>query len=107
MPYKNIIFKIKREDDSRVKLSEEQRQEIKDLYGKISQRKLAKAYGVSRRLIIFIGCPEKLEQNKIERKLRGGSTIYYNKDKQRDYMKKHRHHKQALYLQGKLEGEQE
>lgn len=102
MPYKHTNLLIKREDDKRVKLSDEQKKEIKELYGKVSQRKLAEMYGVSRRLIIFIGCPEKKEQNLLARKLSCGSKQYYNKDKWRETMRHFRKRKQELYLQNKL-----
>ena len=32
---------------------------------------------------------------------RGGSKIYYSKEKNREYMKLHRHHKQEIYLKEK------
>jgi len=102
MPYKHKDLKIYRADDRRVKLSDEDREEIKKLYGTISQRKLASKYNVSRRLIIFIGCPEKYERNLKQREERGGSKIYYKKEKHTKAMKKHRQHKQKLYLDGKL-----
>lgn len=104
MPFKFETDKlhIPRSKDKRVKLTLEQRKEIKELYGTISQRKIAKAYGVSRRLIIFIGCPEKLKRNLQQRALSGGSMQYYDKDKQREYTKTHRTDKQKLYLNGEL-----
>lgn len=105
MPYKfeYTNLHIPRELDKRVKLSLEQRKEIKKLYGKVSQRKLAEMYGVSRRLIQFIGCPEKKERDLELRKLRGGSAIYYNKDKWREQMKSHRRYKKKLFDKNKLE----
>ena len=104
MPYKfdTDKLKIQRCDDKRVKLSLEQREEIKELYGKISQRKLAKMYDVSRRLIIFIGCPEKQERNLQQRKESGGSSQYHDTEKQRLYMRTHRENKQELMLKGRL-----
>ena len=105
MPYKySYTHKlIPRELDKRVKLSLEEREQIKFWYGRISQRRLAHMYGVSRRLIIFIGDPEKYEKNLVNRKLRGGSKAYYDKDKHRDAMKKHRRRKQELCLKNELE----
>lgn len=103
MPYKHIHYKIKEGDDKRIKLTDSDRLEIKKAYGKVSQRKLAKFYGVSRRLIIFIGCPEKQKENLQRREERGGTMNYYSKEKHRIAMKKHRQHKQELYLQNKLE----
>jgi predicted house-cleaning noncanonical NTP pyrophosphatase (MazG superfamily) len=104
MPYKFETQKlhIPRDYDRRVKLTEEQREEIRELYGTISQRKLAKMYDVSRRLIQFIGCPEKHEKNLEQRKASGGSMQYYDRDKQRRYARNHRRYKQQLNKEGKL-----
>ena len=99
MPYTSEKIKLPRKYDRRVKLSKEDREEIKELYGSVSQRKLAKRYNVSRRLIIFIGDPEKYKRNK---ELRKDSTWYYNKEKNKNYMKRHRRYKQQLYLEGKI-----
>ncbi len=104
MPYKFEYDKliIPRDKDKRVKLTQEQREQIKQLYGKISQRKLAKMFGVSRRLIIFIGCPEKHKKNLEQRKLRGGSKIYYDTKKATKYRRIHRKNKYELYKKGEL-----
>jgi transposase len=105
MPYKHTEKLINRKDDRRVKLSPQDRVEIFDLYaaGISSQRELARVYGVSRRLIQFIVDPAKAEANKQRAKERGGYKRYYDKEKRKVYMKNHRHYKQELYLQGKLE----
>ena len=104
MPYKfeYTHLQIPEEKDRRIKLSDSERQEIKEMYGKISQRKLAKLFGVSRRLVIFIGCPEKYKLNLQQRKERGGSMIYYDTEKSRKSMKEHRDYKKELYLRGEL-----
>ena len=104
MPYKYGLKKLRipREKDKRVKLSLEERDLIKKLYGEISQRKLAAMFGVSRRLIIFIGCPEKYQRNLEQRKARGGSSYYYDAEKHKEYMKRYRRSKQILYLKNEL-----
>jgi len=106
MPYKHEYSEPKKEitqyDDRRRKLTDEQREEIKKLYGTISQRKLARMFGVSRRLIIFIGCPEKYKKNLEDRANRGGSKIYYVPEKHKKAMKKHRRHKHKLDVDKKL-----
>ena len=98
MPYKFQTDKLKipRCKDRRVKLTDQERDEIKRLYGKISQRKLASLYGVSRRLIQFIGDPSKHEQNLKRRSERGGSMIYYNKEKHTTQIREHRQYKNEL-----------
>lgn len=103
MPYQHTKLRIPKKHDRRVKLTDAQRQQIKDLYGDVSQRKLAKQFGVSRRLIQFIGCPEKHRRNLQRRAESGGSKQYYDKDKWRVQKRNHDRYKQELFLQGKLE----
>lgn len=59
MPYKSEKIKLSREQDRRVKLTEAQREEIKEKHstGLHSQRALAREYNVSRRLISFVLFP--------------------------------------------------
>lgn len=100
MPYKHTRYKIPRELNKNVKLSLNDREEIRKAYatGNTSQRKLAKAFGVSRRLIMFILNPEAEKRAKEIR----NSKNYYDKDKHKHYMRKHRENKQKLYLKGEL-----
>lgn len=78
--------------DKRVKIPKEEHEYIRTRYKnkEASQRQLAREYGVDRRLIQFIIDPSKHEQNIARRKARGGSKQYYDKDKQRIYMRRHR-----------------
>jgi len=103
MPYKfgTEKKKIPKLLDKRVKLTEEDKLKIKELYGKISQRKLAKMFGVSRRLIVFIGDEEKYKRHKEYMKNRW--KLYYSKEKHRKYMKNHRKYKYELYKKDFLE----
>mgnify|MGYP001945381854 FL=1 len=107
MPYKfeTERKRIPKEKDRRIKLTDEQREEIRKLYatGLYSQRKLAKKFGVSRRTIVFTIYPERLEENKKRRQECGGSKIYYDKDKHREYMRRHRQYKRQLAEKGELE----
>lgn len=97
MPSKVDKIYIKNEKlDKRVKLLEYQKEEIRKNIAGLSQRKLAALYGVSRRTIQFILDPEKLKRNKEVRKLRGGSNIYYDKEKHTKAMKIHRDYKKEL-----------
>jgi len=102
MPYKCTKLHIPRDKDRRIKLTDDERVEIKELYGKVSQRKLAKRFEVSRRLIQFIGDPSKKARDIELRKLRGGSRVYYDREKHNLAMKDHRRYKQKLYLKGDL-----
>jgi len=98
MPYKTEYEHkvIPRYLDRRVKISLVEHAEIKRLYGKISQRKLAQMFGVSRRLIIFIGCPEKKKKDLVNRALRGGSMQYYDKEEQRKSIQETRKYRREL-----------
>ena len=84
IPYKSEYThkKIPRRLDKRVKISLEDREEIKRQYKNSSQRKLPEAWGVSRRLIQFILDPDKKKRDLQLRKLRGGSKSYYDREKQ-------------------------
>lgn len=108
MPYKFETERktIPRELKRNVKLSNEDKLEIKELKGKISQRKCAKAWNVSRSTIRWIWMPEKLERNKELREERGGDKYYYykhGKEYHTKQVKATRRYKQMLSKQNKLE----
>ena len=88
--------------DRRVKLTAEDKELIKWLREEeqISYQKLANQFNVSKRTIIFICKPETLEACKKARKERGGSKIYYNKEKNTETIKEHREYKKELYAKG-------
>jgi transposase len=104
MPYKNEYehLKLPRKHDARVKLTLEDKERIKELYGSVSQRKLAAMFGVSRALIRWYGDPEKHRQNLLRRAERGGSRIYYDKKKQTVATRNCRRKRQELYKKGEL-----
>lgn len=84
-------------NDKRVKLTQSDKIEIVKLHTEgIAIRQLSRDFNVSRRTIQFILFPERLEAVKQHRTDIGGSMHYYDKDKQRVYMKTHRDHKKAL-----------
>jgi transposase len=62
----------------------------------MSQRKLASMFNVSRRLIQFILDPKKVEDNLERRRQRGGTKIYYNKEKNTITVREHRKYKYQL-----------
>lgn len=109
MPYKaEKAGHIPPEKDKRVKLTDEQREEIRELY-KLpdwSQRRLAGEFKVSRRLIQFIVDPEKLAAAKQAYSERRKDGRYYDKDAHTKAIREHRHHKHQLYLDGQLEGQE-
>jgi len=101
MPYKSSKIKIEgTEFDRRIKLTAEDKELIKWLRDEeeISYQKLANQFNVSKRTIIFICKPESLEASKKARALRGGSKIYYRKEKHSETIKEHRRYKQDLKL---------
>lgn len=103
MPFKSEKIKLSYYQDRRIKLSEEDKNEIKEHYGIFSQRQLASLYGVSRRTIQFIGDPQKQIENLKRREERGGSKQYYDKNKNTNCVRNWRRYKQNLYLNGELE----
>jgi hypothetical protein len=86
--------------DRRVKLSDEDRESLIELKEKISQREAARIFNISRRSVQFIWYPEKLEENKLRRKERGGSKIYYDREKHNEAMRLHREYKKQLKQKG-------
>ena len=100
MPYKFEQKHIKKEDDKRVKLDDNDKMLIRSLYkeGCYSQRKLASMFNVSRRLIQFVIDPLKLKANLETRK----GKSYYDKEKNTAAMKRHRKWKKELDKRGKL-----
>lgn len=102
VPYKSEKIRIAgTKYDRRIKLTEQDKEDIKQLTG-MSIRGIARMYGVDKRLIQFILFPERKEKNLLDRKNRGGTMQYYNKDERREKMKEFRHYKQSLYLEGKI-----
>jgi hypothetical protein len=105
MPYKSEKIRLNKSQDRRVKLTDEQREEIRHKYetGLYSQRKLAAEYGVSRRLITFILDENKYERAKEQFKERRKDGRYKeSKAKHAAVMREHRHYKQSLYEKGEL-----
>ena len=86
--------------DRRVKLSEEERLELIELKEKVSQREAARIFNISRRSVQFIWYPEKLEENKLRRKERGGWKQYQDKESHRKSMQEHREYKKQLFKEG-------
>ncbi len=105
MPQKFEKLLIAPEDDKRIKLSKEDKEEIRYQYfevGGTSLRKLAKEYEVTKGAITYALYPERREHNYALRVARGGSKQYYDKDLNNAYSKKHREYKKELYNEGKL-----
>ena len=83
--------------DRRIKLSYEDKCDIVKYYRDgTAVRQLARTFNVSRRLIQFIVRPEAHERNLELRSERGGTMIYYDKNKHRKSTFEHRKYKEQL-----------
>jgi hypothetical protein len=101
MPYKCQKIKIEgTKNDTRIKVTPEMKEDILQEKGKLSQRKTARKYGISRRTVIFIWYPERLERNKELHKERRKDGRYYDRKKNTLAQRKHRRRKQKLYVEG-------
>lgn len=106
MPYKSEKITISgTQYDRRQKLTPEQRAEIYHRYHTedVSQRQLAREYGVSRRLITYIIEPDRMEKVR-ERLRRCKAKGMYKPDKKKwaATVREHRHYKQELFKRGKI-----
>lgn len=62
----------------------------------VSITKIAKDFKVNKRTIQFILFPERLKKNKELRADRGGSQIYYDREKHNEAIKSLRHYKNIV-----------
>lgn len=105
MPYKSEKIKLSKEQDRRIKLTDEQKEEIRNKYttGLYSQRGLAIEYNVSRRLISFILDEEKAKRAAEQLKQRKADGRYKpSKEQWAETVRNYRRYKQRLYVEGKL-----
>lgn len=109
MPYlSEKIIIANTEHDRRVKMSPEQKIEAIELRKNgATYLSIAKVFGVSKSLIMFICKPEALERNLALREERGGWKQYYSKESRRKAQKETRSHKQGLFLEGKIKIDEE
>ena len=102
MPYKSEKIKIAGgKYDRRIKITEQDKEDIRNIKN-MSIRAIAGLYGVDKRLIQFVLFPERYERNKRLRAERGGSKIYYNKEKNTETQREHRKYKQEMYVKKKI-----
>lgn len=105
MPYKSEKMKLTRDQDRRIKLTDAQREEIRQKYasGLYSQRALAKEYNVSRRTIQFTVDADKYARAREQFKQRRKDGRYKpSKEEWAETVREHRRYKQRLYVNGKL-----
>ena len=89
--------------DKRMKLTPEQRAEIRENKDGLSLNALASLFGVSKRSVHFIRRPDAHRENLLRRQERGGSARYYDHEKHALRMAEHREHKKQLFEEGLLE----
>lgn len=83
------------------KLSDSDKLMIKTLHDNgESIRSLSRLFKVSRRLVQFILYPDRQKRSMELRQARGGSKIYYEKEKHTIAVRKHRDYKKILYKAG-------
>lgn len=106
MPYKSEKIRIAgTKYDRRIKLTPDQKEYIKWLREKqlISYSKLAKIFGVSKRLIQFIFCPDKYLKNKESLKQRKAEGRYKpTKAEWAATIREHRRYKEQLKKKGDI-----
>lgn len=104
MPRKSEKIKIAGTNyDRREKLTEAQRAEIRERYENegLSTRRLAAAYGVSRRLITFVLDPDKYNRAREQFKERRKDGRYKpSPEEWADTIREHRNYKNELYKKG-------
>lgn len=106
MPYKSEKIKLKGLQDRRKRLTDEQREEIKALYGTghYSLNDLAKRFVVSKKTILLIVNSESAEKAKQYRK-ENWKKWQGSKEEHREAIKKTRRYKNELYKNGRLKDE--
>lgn len=106
MPYKSEKIKLKGLQDRRKRLTDEQRKEIRELYGTgcYSLNDLAKRFDVSKKSILLIVNKDSAERAKQYRKEHWKEWQRTGKEHNKA-INKTRKYKQALYKDGKLKEE--
>lgn len=103
MPYKSAKIPLGKYD-RRIKLTAEQREEIKELRKLgLSYRVIAERYEVSKSLVILVCNPEIAERKRLAFIARSREGRYKpNKEEWAATIREHRAYKQRLYKEGKI-----
>lgn len=108
MPYKSEKIKLQGLQDRRRKLTDTQKEEIRELYatGLYSLNRLAKQYEVSKKTILLTVNPEskKVQDEYIKNHWR---DFQHSREERTEAARKVRRYKQELYLRGELKEETE
>lgn len=104
MPRKTDIVAIKDPFlDRRTKILPCQREMVHYWYGiGTSIHGIAKIFKVNKRLIQFELFPERKKKNLEHRRDRGGSSVYYDRQKHTGAIREHREHKKEVFKNIKL-----
>lgn len=107
MPYKSEKIKLKGLQDRRKRLTDEQREEIKKLYGtgRYSLNGLAKQFDVSKKTILLIVNKDSAEKAKQYRKDHWKEWQRHGEEHNKA-IKNTREYKHKLYKEGKLKDEE-
>lgn len=97
MPHKfeRLHIKLPRHLDRRVKLTDEQRGQIRELGSSVSGRKLAKMFNVSRATVRYVLDPQVYEACRAYHKSRQTWLHNYDRKKHTETIKRHRAYKKA------------
>lgn len=90
-------YRVGRARDKRIKLTDDERQDIKRRYNNgATKRALARFYHVDRRLIDFIVNPDKYEATLRRRSDEKAHLKYYDSERRKEYIQKHNLYKKQL-----------
>ena len=104
MPYKSEKIRLQGLQDRRRKLTDSQKEEIKDKYstGEYSLNALGGIYGVSKKTILLIVNPNSAEKAK-EYQKENWREYQQTKEERTRITREHRRYKQSLYVRGELQ----
>lgn len=105
MPYKSESIRLQGLQDRRRKLTDEQKEAIKEMYatGNWSLAKLGAEFGVSKKTVLLLVNPDSADKAKEYRK-ENWREFQRTKEERTAATREHRRYKQSLYLSGQLIG---
>lgn len=106
LPYKSEAIRLQGLQDRRRKLTDEQKESIKEMYatGDWSLRTLANEFSVSKKTVLLLVNPNSADRAK-EYSKENWKEFQRTKEERTRATREHRRYKQSLYLKGQLGGE--
>lgn len=103
MPYKSESIRLQGLQDRRRKLTDEQKEMIKEMYatGDWSLNKLANEFGVSKKTVLLLVNPDSADKAKEYRK-ENWREFQRTREERTRATREHRRYKQSLYISGEL-----